>query len=163
MKRTHLAIAICGVSVLLAAEPICKRLTWHVPVPPRATKKLDHKPTEKTILAWKAWDEAKTLREYDFACGPVATIDIASDELLREPVDTLDAAEGLIDDIALPDYDVAQVYLPPDEGHSPPWLPVSHPGPPPAVSNVPEPGSLWLILAGVFGLALIRKAKEVRA
>jgi len=163
MRRTWLVIGICGVSVMLAAEPVCKRLIWHVPLPHRPAKKLDHKPTARTIARWRAWDEATTLREYDLACEPVATLDASPTTLVKDvetpAVAMLDLPVGLIDAAPVPEYTVAEVSV----GSEPvlPWIsPPLYlvPEIPQALTQTPEPGPLWLVLLGLTVLLVKRRA-----
>lgn len=161
MRRAWLVVGICGMSVILAAEPVCKRLSWHVPLPHRAAKKLDHKPTAKTLAGWKAWDAARTLREYDLACGPAATLDASVDGVLQpvevppwteEAVDipvvllsgSLYSSSGVedISDVTPPQF----IYL----SAPPPVTTVT--------AETPEPASIWLMLAGLsFAMLLVKK------
>lgn len=152
MKRTHLAILIVGVSVMLAAEPVCTRLVWHVPVHHEAAKKLDHKPTAKTIAGWRAWDLAKSLREYDLACSPVdlASLDSAPDFIPAEPLPAWEPVE-IEPDVAVPAPEVPEASNP-TLGYVLTPAAVSYA----AAVPTPEPWPLGLVLPGA-ALLYLRK------
>jgi hypothetical protein len=167
MKRTHLAIAIVGVSVLLAAEtPICRRIL--IPVIHRHHSKA-------TLAKWAEWNKThvpptpkQILAEIDLVCAAIPTQHLDLDTFVL-PVDAPVWVEPSVEPhpakLSAPGYVIPErTVLAVQSIYSLPGGPFPVAYQPPTVAPVPEPSAIYLMLTGIIALCLTAFAKhaEVR-
>ncbi len=154
IKKAHLASLVCGIAVILAAEPVCRRIV----IPAR-----HH--SAATVARWMKWNQTHTpptpkaiLTEIDLICPPVLTEDADVSEFLLS-----EDAPVWIEPAVEPTVPIAATALP-DDGFSysgsawlgaPVYLSAIVPITSTAAAPVPEPLPIYLLLAGALGLGLL--------
>lgn len=151
--RRMWAFGIIGVSVLLAAEPVCRRIV--IPVVRRHF-------SPATIARWDQWNAThvpptpkQTLHELDLACPPVETADAAVDGFILPVNAPVWDQPAVVQDALLAVAPTPSIAVPVIggafyAGGVP--LPVAYAG----TSPVPEPATIWLLLAGVIGVGWLK-------
>lgn len=167
MKHTWMAIGVCGLSILLAAEtPVCKRLIFDL-----GLKKMGHKPSKATLAKWNEYNKThippkpkKIMKELDLICPEIEPGSADINFILQPEVIPQWNNQEISE--ALAQVSPAEVESEVEQADTTSQTETFHSAFTTAkVASVPpiqtpEPGSIFLLGTGLLGIAGLLKSRK---